>query len=97
MKEEHAKCLGRAPGKCIALPAVVGQAWKIVEEVTFELTLKGECEIQQTKSTGRGNSSAKPPRCKRLKGWELQVLRGVEGLDAFGRKMGLDRPEAASC
>lgn len=88
---------GESTRKCIALPTMVGQAWKIVEEVTFELTLEGECEIQQTKSTSRGNSSAKPPRYKRLKGWELQVLWGVGGLDAFGRKMGLDRPEAASC
>lgn len=53
--------------KHVALPAVGGQAWKILEEVTFQLTLLGECAIQQTEATGRGTSSAKPLRHRRLR------------------------------
>lgn len=64
--------------KCIALPAAGRQAWKIMEEMTFELILIGECEIELTDSTGRGTACAKPPRSRRLKGRELQLV-GASG------------------
>lgn len=36
-----------------------------MEEVTFELILIGECEIQQTKPTGRGKSLWKASKVKK--------------------------------
>ena len=68
-----------------------------MQEVTFELILIGECEIQQTKPTGRGKSLWKASKVKkRLKGQELQRFGMSGGLGAFRRKMGLERPAATS-
>lgn len=59
--------------KCVALATGGGQEWTVIEEVTSELTVLGECEIQQTRSTGRGNNLWKAP-----KGQELQGLECLE-------------------
>lgn len=88
--------------KCAALPAVGGegvgggQTWTVMEEVTFELSLLEECEIQQAKSTGSGNSLYKASRYERLKSQEQQVFGVSGGPGAFSRKMKLEGPAAAS-
>lgn len=81
--------------KCTALPAAGRQAWETMEEMTFELILIGECEMELTNSTGRGTACAKPLRSRRLKGRELQFVGASGGPGAFGRKVELERPAAA--
>lgn len=49
-----------------------------MEEMTLELTLVGECEVQLTSSGGRETACAKPLRSRRLEGWVLR-LSGVSG------------------
>lgn len=82
--------------KGTALPAAGRQAWIIMEEMTFELILIGECEIELTDSTGRGTACTKPLRSRRLKGRELQFVGASGGPSAFGRKVELERPAATS-
>lgn len=74
----------------MALPAGGGQGQTIMQEVTFELILIGECEIQQTKPTGRGKSLWKASKVKKKdsKARNCNVLECLEGWVRFVGRWG---------